>query len=118
MAKSWSVFVDFSVLRDDWIWSPDCKGIFVACFCWIFFPTNDVLSRKRVFVNASCPVCRGVNETAMHLFIECSFAKSCWRSAELRISVGDCLNFSASSVGPRIVTIGFNDLLEFVDKHK
>lgn len=40
--------------------------------------TKDVLLRWGMAINATCPLCNSVPESAAHLFFECIFAKTTW----------------------------------------
>ncbi|KAJ8768806.1 hypothetical protein K2173_023710 [Erythroxylum novogranatense] len=42
-------------------------------------PTRDALSQRRVPVPAGCPLCNGVEETILHLMVDCPFAKHVWQ---------------------------------------
>ncbi|XP_050222852.1 uncharacterized protein LOC126672949 [Mercurialis annua] len=44
-------------------------------------PTCDNLETRRVFVNASCSVCGGLDESISHLLAACPFAQDCWLKA-------------------------------------
>lgn len=37
-----------------------------------------MLSRKRVSVLPSCPVCNGEEESVLHAMVQCPFAAQCW----------------------------------------
>ncbi|WOG87677.1 hypothetical protein DCAR_0206908 [Daucus carota subsp. sativus] len=44
-------------------------------------PTKDMLHLKKVSINVICSLCNSEIETTSHIFLECSFAKSCWQVA-------------------------------------
>ncbi|KAL8133721.1 hypothetical protein AgCh_008966 [Apium graveolens] len=46
-------------------------------------PVRDRLKAKGVSILVSCPMCNADLEHIMHLFFECQFVESCWRSVDL-----------------------------------
>ena len=55
--------------------------------CSCVFPTLDNLRTKKIAVVNVFPVCNGGEESAMHLLVACSFAKSCWRLSSLLLAI-------------------------------
>ncbi|XP_031094430.1 uncharacterized protein LOC115998901 [Ipomoea triloba] len=56
------------------------------CFFWTLcsmcLPTKDLLYMKRVNCDQVCMLCGLANESVVHLFANCSFARDCWRELD------------------------------------
>ncbi|CAO2201894.1 unnamed protein product [Urochloa humidicola] len=69
-----------------WIWESRCTNK-LRVFFWLLMMdrlnTRNILRRKNLQIegnNYSCVLCQSNSEeTAMHLFFSCSFAKKCWQ---------------------------------------
>ena len=48
-------------------------------------PTKDMLRIKQVNVNVACALCNMDAESAAHVLLDCSFARSCWETANINI---------------------------------
>ncbi|CAN1184355.1 Putative ribonuclease H protein At1g65750 [Linum perenne] len=44
-------------------------------------PTKDMLQRRRVAVPWECGICGGNPENTWHLFVDCEYARDCWKEA-------------------------------------
>ncbi|KAK1364244.1 hypothetical protein POM88_039805 [Heracleum sosnowskyi] len=56
-------------------------------------PTKDRLRVKHVNVNVVCSLCNSEVESTEHLFLDCSFAKSCWITAGISWNFNDQMSF-------------------------
>jgi len=78
-----------------WIWDSRCSNK-LRVFTWLLLMnrlnTRNILKRKKFKIegnNYDCVLCNSHNEeTAMHLFFTCPFAKSCWQLIGLEWHLG------------------------------
>lgn len=66
----------------EYIWNcniPPKVSIFLWQACSSSLPTKDKLLAKRVNCDDKCHLCVNGKETIDHLFVECEFARNCWR---------------------------------------
>ncbi|KAF4379751.1 hypothetical protein F8388_023768 [Cannabis sativa] len=63
--------------------------------CSNCLPTKFMLSTKHVQIDTSCPLCSAAPETALHLLVRCSFAKSCWQQTCVPIVAPAAMTFGS-----------------------
>lgn len=66
------------VVEDSW------KSWELSLVCRECLPTVYALALKHVDVDVICPWCHGGLETNGHVLFECDFAKTVWRSSEVK----------------------------------
>lgn len=50
-------------------------------------PVRDILSRRGIEIDSTCPLCTKQTETIRHLFLDCSFTQGVWRACNLQTSM-------------------------------
>jgi len=75
-----------------WLWASSCQAKHKVFF-WLLLKdrlsTRDLLQRKNMHLqSANCVLCNSaVQETLVHLFLECPFAIQCWGSVQVQIDL-------------------------------
>ncbi|CAN1124729.1 hypothetical protein LINPERHAP2_LOCUS2506, partial [Linum perenne] len=89
-------------IAGDWhkIWNlevppPKVKNLIWRTACHVL-PTKEALTTKGVGVPSTCGLCAAFDETAWHLFVECSTAKKCWELAGLSTKTKEARNRGGS----------------------
>ncbi|KAF7839279.1 reverse transcriptase [Senna tora] len=96
-----------------WIWRSNCHYR-LKFFLWLCvnngLPTKVNLIKRRIHIDASCPFCNSDEETASHLFKECSFSQTIWQLTKCNLKAQNvedltswvrenCINTSVDTLG-------------------
>jgi len=76
-------------------WNPECLPK-VKFFNWTLLKskilTAENLRKKGILGPSICCLCRAAEESSNHLFLECSFARNCWKLITSPLTIGDLPN--------------------------
>eukprot|EP00253_Pinus_taeda_P016469 PITA_16469 len=76
-------------------WNPECLPK-IKFFNWTLLKrkilTAENLRKKGILGPSICCLCRAAEESSNHLFLECSFARNCWKLITSPLSIGEMPN--------------------------
>jgi hypothetical protein len=71
------------------LWKSKCPqkdNIFMWCIIYNKIPIWDNMRKRNIAGPGWCPLCKGANESCLHLFINCPFTQRVWEEIALRLN--------------------------------
>ena len=106
----------------NWLWNSSCQHKHKV-FCWLILQdrlsTKELLKRKNLeLASYICVLCsKNIEESALHLFAHCKFAKDCWGLLSTNKSGGGYLSGARKLTAATFTSLLYGNHHTYVLKH-